>query len=129
MSDPTALPVNSPIEITDNVIHSLIFEVAVNAALADIIATLPILGVPGVKQILGLIVNYIAGKIYDVLSTTAAFAIIDAQTGKEADAVNASIWNLKNALLTGKEDQIEKSKSDFRISFAALIHTDGSAPR
>src|SRR4051812_36698856 len=101
---------NTAAHITNQVLHALIFDVAVNAARAAIIAEAPIMGTPILDLIDQAALKYIAGKIYDILALGATFAIIDAQTSLEAKAANEAADHLKQALAKGNQDEINKAK-------------------
>jgi hypothetical protein len=118
---------NQTADAVNSVIHSAIFTLAVNAAETELLAAFPVLNFPVIKQLQNLIVQYIAGKIYDALSTLATFQIIDVQVNSEAAATQTAISNLKTAIESGNENAISKAKNDFSQAFANLIHYDGSS--
>jgi hypothetical protein len=126
-SNPATNTTNKTASVADSVIHSLVFDLAVKAVEADLLAAFPILNLPIIKQLQNLIVQYIAGKIYSALATMATFAIIDVQVNEEAKDAHTAIANLQLAITNGDQNEINKAKSDFTSSFQKLVHYDGSA--
>lgn len=118
---------NPTATLANDVLHALIFDVAVKAAEAEIIAAAPIMAAPILKQIDEAVLNFVAGKIYEKLALGATFVIIDAQTSQEAAAANVAAARLKAALATGDDAQITQAKGDFTDAFSKLVHYDGSA--
>lgn len=118
---------NHTATIANDVLHAIIFDVAVKAAEGEIIAAAPVMGFPVVKQIQEAVVNFVADKIYEKLALGATFAIIDAQTSQEAAAANDSAIKLKTAIQGGNQDAIDQAKQVFANSFGKLVHYDGSA--
>lgn len=111
----------------DKVIHGLIFDVAVQAAEAEIISAVPLMGAPVIKQIDEEILKLVAEKIYQKLALGVNFVIIDSQTGAEAASANAAREELKKAINGGDADAISQATKDFMASFGKLVHADGSA--
>jgi hypothetical protein len=118
---------NGAATIADKVLHALIFDVAVSAAEAEIIAVVPAMGLPILKQIDEAVIKFVAEKIYTALALGATFAIIDAQTSAEASAANEAATNLKQALTGGDPNAVTKATEDFKAAFGKLVHYDGSA--
>lgn len=119
---------NEAATIANQVLNVLIFDVAVQAARAAIIAAAPVMANPVLDFIDDEVLKFVAGKIFDVLATGATFAIIDAQTSLEASAANTAADNLKKALGGTDQNAIDQAKADFTSSFGRLVHWDGSAP-
>lgn len=127
MSDqPTT--VNQPAVIADEVLHALIFDVAVKSVEAQLVAAVPELGLPIISQLVDAAIQWLAGKIYEALAKGATFTIIDAQTSIEAKQANDAATALKGALAGGNPDEIDKAKKDFSDAFGKLVRLDGSAP-
>lgn len=119
---------NPTATIANSVLHTLIYDVAVKAAEAEIIQAAPFMAAPVLKQIDELVLGYIAGKIYEKLALGATFVIIDSQTSQEAAAAHTAAAALTTALQSGDAGAITKAKADFTKAFGNLIHYDGSAP-
>lgn len=118
---------NQAATIGDKVIHALIFDVAVKAAEAEIVAAVPIMGAPFLKQIDEQVLGFVAQKIYEKISLCATFTIIDAQTSAEAAAANAAANELKAELQKGTPSEIAQATEAFKSSFGKLARFDGSA--
>jgi hypothetical protein len=118
---------NAAATVANDVLHGLIFDVAVSAAEAAIVAEAPFMANPVLQFIEDEVIKYVAGKIYEALAKGATFAIIDAQTSAEAAAANAATSALKSALTTGDQNAIDKATQDFTSAFGKLVHLDGSA--
>lgn len=82
---------------------------------------------PGLKQLDEAALNYLASKIYAVLSTGVNFTIIDAQTSKEAADAQSAAQALRTAIASGDQNAIKKNSDDFSSAFGRLVHLDGSA--
>lgn len=119
---------NTTAAAANDVIHSLIFGAAVDAAETAIISDVPFLGLPIIKQLMGGIIQLIAGFIYKYLALSVTFTIIDAQTSAEAYAANTAATGLKTAISGGDQDAINQATDQFKDAFGKLVHLDGSAP-
>lgn len=126
MSD-SPTPTNGAATIANNVLHTLIFDVAVKAAQAALEAEFPWLRLIIVHQLEESLINIIADQIYQELAKGVTFAIIDVQVNAEAAAVNKAKENLINALKGDNVDAVTKATNDFESAFGKLIHYDGSA--
>lgn len=118
---------NQAATIANGVLHALVFDVAVNAAEAAILAEAPIMANPVLHFIEDETIKYIAGKIFEALAKGATFAIIDAQTSSEAAAANAAATQLKTAYQSGDQNAIDQATQSFKDAFGSLVHLDGSA--
>lgn len=118
---------NPAATIGNDVLHAIIFDVAVQAAEDAIVAEVPILANPVLKFIDDEVVQYVAGKIYAALAQGATFAIIDAQTSAEAKAANSAASAYKQALQGGDQNEIQQAQANFASAFGRLVHLDGSA--
>lgn len=120
--------VNPTATVVNKLLYAMIYDVAVGAAEAEIYAVLPFLKFPGLNFITEALVKWVAGYIYVSLARGATFAIIDAQTSKEAAEVNTAKDAFAKAIEGGNPDAIQKAKKDFEAAFGRLVHLDGSAP-
>lgn len=118
---------NHAATVANQVLHAMIFDVAVKAAEAELIAMAPILGAPIIKQLDECLLNIIADKIYTALAQGVTFAIIDAQTSAEAAAANTARDHLITALQGNDPHAVETATTNFETAFGRLIHYDGSA--
>lgn len=118
---------NQAATIANKVLHALIFDVAVKAAEAELIAAFPILGAPVIHQLEESLLNIVADKIYVALAQGATFAIIDAQTSLEAAAANRAKDQMVAALQGNDIHAIDIATTNFEQAFERLIHFDGSA--
>lgn len=111
----------------NQVIHGLIYDVAVSSAEKELVAAFPWLALPVIDQLQKLVVNYIAGNIYDALARGATFTIIDEQASQEAKAANDAATLLKKAISVGDQNAITQASEAFKNDFGRLVHFDGSA--
>lgn len=114
------------VAVVDQIIHDAIMEVAVNAAIAAATAASPWLGLPIIRQLFTWGVGLAFGYVTKYTQQAAAFAIIDAQTNKEAAAYQQAMTNLRNAITLGNEGAIAKTRATFQDALRVLVHLDGS---
>lgn len=126
MSD-SPVTTNGPATVANQIIHALIFDVAVKAAEAAIIEAVPFLGLPGIKQIDEALIKFIAEKIYEQLAIGVTFSIIDIQVNIEAFAVKKAAEELRVALGGDSLEKINEATKKFEEAFGKLIHYNGSA--
>lgn len=112
-------------DISDRIVHGVIFDVALRAAETYIFAQLPWLNFPGLKQLAQFLLNKVAEVLYDQLATFVAFRVIEIQAGHEKDAYNEAIANLRLAVhpLKGPPDveAIRLAKEEVRNRLRTLI--------
>lgn len=125
MSDPTTT--NTLASLVNSAI-SQAMSLGVDAVEAAIIVDFPILGYPGLKQLLEWVLGMIEGYFYHQAAAGATKVIIDIQVGLETSAVNSAFKNAQAAIATGDTSGIEQASKDLDSSFANLIHSDGSTP-
>lgn len=118
---------NTAATVANSVIGSAV-SAAEDGVQALIIADVPFLGVPGLKQILGAVISYVGGKFATVLEETATFTIIDSQIGSEESGLSAALKNLIQAEKTGDASQIHAAIQAYANAQSALVGSDGSAP-
>lgn len=118
----------------ESIIKTLIFEVAVKAAVASAISALPILGVTPLRQIFTFIVEKVATLVYKELSRFVVFSIIDIKNERDLKEYQEAVNNLETILKTPaahydhgpegvnkKEIEIEKAKQEYKARLAALV--------
>ena len=120
------LPTNPQADKADEFIKSVIFKAIIPYVTAAIIADMPILGAPIIKQILNLILSYIGGKFEAELSQYVNFGIIDRMTDTEKEQYNQAVEETKAAYAGGDPDAISKAKENFKDKLGKLIHFDGA---
>jgi hypothetical protein len=123
MSDPTT--VNSGLALSDSMVTT-VMDAAIAAVEAEIIAAVPELGLPVIKQVLELALHVVEGLTEEQLLRVATFLIVDAQTGLEQSNLVKAAGVLAAATATGNADAINQANQDFEKALAALIHFDGS---
>lgn len=98
----------------------------VQAVEALIIADVPWLGWPGIKQAWEFVLGWVAGYFITAAQNGATFAVIDTQVGGELDALTIALRALIAAQKTGDPIAIKKAIQDYADAHSALIHSDGS---
>lgn len=114
--------------VVNSILKELIENVGETAAEAAIIADVPWLGVPVVKQVFEYLLGFVGSYIYKQAAWGATKIIIDVQTKMEASAAYSAFQNLQMAIASGDPGAITKASQDLDKAYAALIHFDGSAP-
>lgn len=125
MADPTTQ--NQLATIVNGILKDVIEGGGEAAAEAAAIAAYSWLGLPIIKQLFELVLSTIAGEIYKQAAFAATKVIIDVQVGIEESTVGSAFANLQMAVASGDGAAIAKASSDLNASYAALIHSDGSA--
>lgn len=98
----------------------------VKAVEALIIADVPWLAWPGIKQTWQLLLGWVAGYFLTALQNGATFTVIDTQVGGQLDALSVALRALIAAQKTGDAVAIKKAIQDYADAHSALIHSDGS---
>lgn len=93
-----------------------------------IIADVPWLGLPVIKQIWEALFSWICGYFIRAAEDGATFAVIDIQTGSEVSGVSSALAALVAAEKTGDASAIKKAIQDYANAQSSLVHSDGSAP-
>lgn len=124
MSDPvtdnkTASAVNSGIDFAGGTI--------VSAVEGLIIADVPALSLPIIKQLWEALFGWVAGYFIKAAKTGATFAIIDSQINGEVTTLSKALAAIAAAQKTGDEDALKKAIQDYANAHSALAHSDGSA--
>ena len=122
-----ALPTtNQAAQGIDNAIQSggsSIISLAENMIIADV----PFLGFPIIKQIWEALFNFIAGYFEKAAETGATFAVIDAQTASESSNLSQALQALITAEKSGNAAAIQQAIQNYAKANSALINSDGSA--
>lgn len=121
-------------ENAEKVVKTLIFDVAVKAAVASAIAAVPLLGAPVIRQIFTFIVEKTATLIYKELSRFVVFSIIDFKNEADLKNYQEASKTLGIAMETPAEHydhgaegvnkrelEIEKAKEEYKKKLASLI--------
>lgn len=124
MSEP--FPVNPTVKTVDDVVHAILYDVAVTAACAYIKAQVPFLGLPIISSLTNFVVTQVANIIYKYLDQFVSFSIIDFQTDKEAQDYLLAVNALQKAQESGDQGAIDQSIKGFRENLGRLIHFDGA---
>ncbi len=121
-------------ENADKIIQTLIMGVALSSAIAYVIAVLPILGVPPLKQIFTFIFEKLAKVLYQEFSRFVVFSIIDFKNQADLEAYQSAVSSLRIVLETPPENYdhgpdgvsqrelaIEKAKQEYKKRLKDLI--------
>lgn len=126
MTDTQPLPTNPAADQANKIIKA-IENVLVPIAENAIIAAVPTLGLPVVKQITEAIETALADKLTQLAETGVTFTIIDIQTGRENSAMSDAVKKLLAAQRSGDPNAIAQAQADFEKAQDALVHDDGSS--
>lgn len=127
MSDTPPTNVNGT-ATTVNKIISAMDNAGVQVVEAMIIADVPFLGWPGIKQIWEGFFAWIASYFIKAEENGATFAVIDIQVGSEESGISKALAAVIAAEKSGDKDAIAKAIQDYQSAQSALVHNDGSAP-
>lgn len=117
----TAIIVNKAIAATGGSIIAIAEDL--------IIAEVPFLGFPIIKQLWQTLFYWVVGYLLRALEQSATFAIIDSQIDAELKAVTQALVNLNSvAQNSGDPDAVKKAIQDYANAHSLLVHADGSAP-
>lgn len=94
---------------------------------ALIIADVPWLGFPGIKQVWELFFGWLCGYFIKASQNGATFTIIDLQVGHEIDGISKALADLITAERNGDATEIQKSIQNYANAQSALTHDDGSS--
>ncbi len=92
-----------------------------------IIADVPALGFPIIKQLWEALFNWIAGYFTKAAMDGATFLVIDHQVDKEQSALSKALAALTAAQKTGNADEIKKAIQAYADCHSSLVHSDGSS--
>ncbi len=119
-------PVNQTAGFVDSAIHAIVFDIALNAAKAELISLAPWLKLPVISQLFDLVMNAIAEPLYKNLAIAGIFGVIDAQVSSQNAAYIDSIAALQSSIASNDPQAINLAKEKARAALQALIHFDGS---
>jgi len=122
----TPVTTNPVLTQADTIVHTLLFEVAENAAIDAITAQLPFLKLPFFSQLLKMAMNYLTNIFYTYLKRLVIFNLVDSQVGGEVGQATQAQNDLKLALSKGDPGEIQIASDNFKNQLAKLIHYDGS---
>jgi Trk-type K+ transport system membrane component len=97
----------------------------VSVAEGMIIADVPFLGTPIIKQIWEALFNWIAGYFQKAAETGATFTVIDTQVGSETSGISSALAALVAAEKTGDAAQITAAIQAYAKAQSSLVHDDG----
>jgi hypothetical protein len=124
MTDPTT---SNKDAVTADEILSVLKNSGVAAVETLIVADVPILGVPVIKQLWELFFSWIATYFIKVAQTGTTFAIIDVQVATETMGISAALAQVVAAEKTGDAAQIQAAIQNYANAQSMLTHDDGSA--
>lgn len=106
----------------ENALKGIIFEVAVNAAYAAAVQAFPFLAWPVISSLFKLLLNWVAGLIYEPIEKNISLGIIKFKTEQQQKDYEASVEEFKKAQEKGDADAIAKAKEELKKHLADLIH-------
>jgi hypothetical protein len=118
---------NNTLVATVNQAINVAMSLGEGAVEAAIIAEVPFLGLPGLKQGLGLILGWLESYFYDDAAAVATSIIVDLQISAETTATQTAFNNVQAAIQGGDPVAIQKASTDLDSAFAGLVHSDGSS--
>lgn len=119
---------NQTASVINAVLKNIIEGAGLDVIEATLIAEVPWLGWPVIKQIMELILNKAADLLYTQAANAATKIVIDVQVNVEQSKVLNAFQNLQMAIASGDQNAISKASSDLDDAYGSLIHSDGSAP-
>lgn len=119
--------VNQTASVVNEVLKQLIEGAGQDVVEAYVIVQVPWLGWPIFRWILELILSEASALIYTQAANAATKIVIDVQVNLEKSTVISSFQNLQMAIASGDQGAIKIASQDIDNSYAALIHSDGSA--
>ena len=118
-------PTNSTETTADNIIQDIKSNLA-PLIQAAIIAQVPFLGDPVIKQITDTVENVIENYAAKMAEEVVNFAIVDKQVSDEKSAVTDALTGLEAAEKTGDSNAIANAEEIFENANASLDADDGS---
>lgn len=112
----------------NDVLKSIIEGAGVTAVEVSVIADVPWLGLPVIKQIFEYFLNLVASYFYVDAANAATKLVIDVQVNLEESKVLNSFQELQQAVASGDQNAIAKASGDLDSAYGSIIHSDGSAP-
>lgn len=126
MADPTTD--NQVAGVINDILKNVIEGAGVPVIEATMIADMPWLALPVVRQIFEYLLSKVAGYFYIEAAHAATKIVIDVQVNMEESAVINTFQTLQMAIASGDQDAIKKASDDLDGVYASLGHSDGSAP-
>lgn len=112
-------------ETINEILHGIIFEVVLKAAISRVVAAVPFLAWPIINPVFSFIVVKFVEIFYDELSKSVAFQVINFQTEEQRKAYSDAVTQLQAAIEKPKEEQnaedIEKAKAELKARLKDLI--------
>lgn len=102
-------------------IRDLVFEVVVKQVIARAVALAPWLAWPVINPVFVFVVSKLFGVIYDEMSLTVSFVVIDFRHAHHRAAYDRAVADLKDAQESGNNEEIESAKAEFRSTLRDLI--------
>jgi hypothetical protein len=91
-----------------------------------IIAAVPTLGLPVIKQIVDAIEQDIANEATKIVELYADFVVMDSQVDSEETSVSTALAAVIAAEKTGDQNAIQQAIQLYQTSLSSLDHSDGS---
>lgn len=116
---------------SESVIKELITEVVVKAVVKKLVTAVPFFGLPIVNPIVSFFVMKVAKILYDEMSLSLSYTMIDSKVNQQTKDYDMAVLNLKYAIdipVTSydggeveKQTEIEFRKTEFRNKLSSLI--------
>lgn len=119
------VPTNKTVNVVNSAIDS-VFNSSLQIAQTALVNEVPFLKLPVINQIFGWLFQLIGNTIYQYLSLSVTFAIIDIQVCEETSSYNKALSALKTAQNSGNQDEINSAIIAFQAATSSLTHWDGS---
>jgi hypothetical protein len=103
-------------------IENILVPIAENA----IIAAVPALGLPVIKQITQAIEQALANKLTALAQQGITFSIIDVQVGTEENNISEALQNLIAAEKSGNATEIQTAIQNYQAAQTSLVNSDGA---
>lgn len=110
----------------NEVLKKLLFEVVVPEVARRLISALPFLGLPVVNPILGMLLGWVAGEVFEVLSTFVDFRKIDLKNNEANERYKEAVRQLQDAQESPhlSEEGKKLARETFKNRFRELIRFD-----
>lgn len=124
VSTPTGT--NTTAQVGDTVVSEVV-KTGLSIGETLLFADLPGLALPGLKQLVQLLLKFLSGYVLKGLSQVVVFDIIDSQVKGEETDFNKALAALKAAQAAGNPDATQAALKNFQAAAQNLGHSDGSA--
>lgn len=115
----TATTINTGIRVTGNAIVTLVENM--------IVADVPALGLPIIKQLWQALFTWVAGYFIKAAENGATFEVIDVQVEHEETIISEALAAVVAAEKSGDANALKKAIKDYADAQTALVHDDGSS--